>query len=64
MQKLQIVPQNSQPVTPSSKITNKLTLDLVHWDYPDDSGSSVTSLDVSHWNADQVQRFWEFVHAN
>jgi hypothetical protein len=55
---------HSQRITPSSKITNKLSLDLIHWEHPDDSGSSVASLDVSHWNADKMLRFWEFVHAD
>jgi hypothetical protein len=63
MQNSQIVSQNSNPATPSS-IANKITVDLIHWTCPGDCGSNVASLDVSHWNADQVQRFWEFVHAN
>ncbi len=40
-----------------------ITIDMVVWeDY--EAGSNIVSVDISHWNADQMQRFWEFIHAN
>jgi hypothetical protein len=60
MQKSQIVSQSFTPVNPSPKIT----IDVLCWDEHLDTAEHVKTLDISHWTADQMKHFWEFVHAN
>ncbi len=55
-----------QPTTGDALAGPTLLFSLIEWhgNFDEGCGDVFVEVDVSHWDADQFRRLWEFVHAN